>query len=493
MSTATRVTRGVGMLVATASLAGLAVCTGEPATTGGGAGGGGDEAFDVVIAGGRVLDPASGLDAIRNVGIRDGRIVAVTDAPINGETILDATGHVVAPGFIDLHVHGQTPEMYRIQALDGVTTSLELEVGTGDVAAWYAQHDEHRALINYGVSVGHIPARMVALDDPGEFLPSGAAASDQATEAEMEEMEAALQQGLDDGAVAVGFGWAYTPAATREEMERMMTVAGRNGASAHIHLAGGEDRLAALQDAMDVAQVGGAPLHVVHINSSGTSSAPQMLDRIRREQQAGRDITTEMYPYEAGMTRIESALFDDWESWDDSEFERHMWVETGERLTRETFGQRRAEGGAVIIFTNPPELVASLAAHPLTMIASDGFLENGKGHPRSAGTFSRVLGQTVRERGDMLLADAVAKMTIQPAQRLEARVPDMERKGRVQAGADADIVVFDPETIQDQATYTDPTATSVGMKYVLVAGVPIVREGVVQDDVAPGRAVRAPH
>ena len=484
--------RGVGLATAAALTLGLAVCTGEAQRDEASAGGGSGP-FDVVVAGGRVLDPETGLDAIRNVGIRDGRIEAVTDAPIEGLEVLDATGAVVAPGFIDLHVHGQTPEMYAIQVMDGVTSSLELEVGTRDVADWYAAHDAEDALIHYGVSVGHIPARMSVLNDGGQFLPSGSAVTDEASADQLDQMEAHLQEGLDAGAVAVGFGWAYTPAATPGEIARMMGVAGRNNASAHIHIAGGEDRMAALLDAMGAAEEGGAGLHVVHINSSGTSTALEMLDTIAAAQMRGMDVTVEAYPYEAGMTRIESALFDDWASWDDPNFERHMWVATGERLNRETFGQRRAEGGEVIIFTNPPELVAALASHPLTMIASDGFIVDGKGHPRSAGSYARVLGRYVREAESLSLMEALAKMSLWPAQRLEARVPAMAAKGRVQEGADADLVVFDPATVIDRATYMEPTATSEGMKHVLVSGVAVVRDGALVDGVAPGRAIRAPH
>jgi len=485
--------RAVGLAAASVLLIGLVMCTGEGAPdAGAGSGGGGEDTYDVVVAGGRVLDPESGLDAIRNVGIRDGRIAAITDMPIGGDEVLDARGAVVAPGFIDLHVHGQTPEMYRLQVMDGVTSSLELEIGTGDVATWYAERDAQGALINYGVSVGHIPARMAVLEDPGELLPSGAAAAAVATEDQMAQMEAQLQSGLDEGAVAVGFGWAYTPAATPAEIARMMAVAGRNNAAAHIHILGGDDPMASLQAAMDAAREGGAALHVVHINSSGTSTAPAMLDHIRTAVERGADVTVEAYPYEAGMTRIESALFDGWESWEDSEFDRHMWVATGERLTRETFGIRRAEGGEVIIFTNPPELVEELASHPLTMIASDGFIVNGRGHPRSSGTYSRVLGRYVRESGSVSLVDAIGKMTLRPAQRLEARVPAMAQKGRIQVGADADLVVFDPEAIIDRATYTDPTAVSEGMRHVLVAGIAVVKDGVPAEGVAPGRAIRAP-
>ena len=132
------------------------------------------QAFDLVIANGRVMDPESGLDAVRNVGISGRTIAAISADRLNGRTVIDASGLVVSPGFIDLHAHGQTPETYRFQARDGVTTAFELEVGSGDIAAWYAAR-KSGALINYGVSIGHIPVRMAVLRDPGAFLPTGEA------------------------------------------------------------------------------------------------------------------------------------------------------------------------------------------------------------------------------------------------------------------------------------------------------------------------------
>src|SRR3984885_8253882 len=128
--------------------------------------------YDIVIANGRVMDPETGLDAVRNVGITAGKIHAISVEPLNGKTVLDAKDLVVAPGFIDLHEHAQEPRNYQFQAHDGVTTSLELEVGTGDVDAWYAAR-ENKSLINFGASIGHIPVRMKVMHDPSDFLPSG--------------------------------------------------------------------------------------------------------------------------------------------------------------------------------------------------------------------------------------------------------------------------------------------------------------------------------
>src|SRR6266516_4822573 len=126
--------------------------------------------YDLVLANGHVMDPASGIDAVRQIGIRDGKIAAVSTSQLRGKSVLDVKGVIVAPGFIDLHSHGQTAENYRFKARDGVTTALEMEVGVSPVRAWYAER-EGRALINYGATVGHIPARMAVLHDSGTFLP----------------------------------------------------------------------------------------------------------------------------------------------------------------------------------------------------------------------------------------------------------------------------------------------------------------------------------
>jgi N-acyl-D-aspartate/D-glutamate deacylase len=444
--------------------------------------------YDLVVANGRVMDPESGLDSVRNIGISAGKIAAISTAPLKGTRVIDAANHVVAPGFIDLHEHGQQEESYKMMVRDGVTTGLEIEVGTGDIAKFY---DDRKAgqIVNYGASVGHIPARMKVLGDPStNILPAGVGGTGKATEAQIAEMEAILRKGLAEGAVAVGLGSAYTPGASMDEIQRMFKVAAEGNASAHIHMRNG---VAGLDSTIAAAKAAGAKLHIVHVNSVADTSLATFLAHIQAARDAGQDVTTEAYPYGAGMTSIQSALFDDWKTWPDEKFQLHQLVSTGERLTRKTFEAARKAGGTVIIHGRPEEQTKAAIVSPLTMIASDGFIENGRGHPRTSGTYSKVLGKYVREEKALSLMDALRKMTIEPARRLEARVPMMAQKGRVKVGADADLTVFDPATVIDKATYEDATIPSAGVPYVIVGGQVVVDGGQVTA-ARPGRAVRAP-
>ena len=455
------------------------------------------QAYDVVIINGRVIDPESRLDAIRNVGISGGTIKAITAARLSGRTVVDAKGLVVAPGFIDLHQHGQDEENYRFKAMDGVTTALELEVGTGDVDRWYAER-QGKTLINYGVSIGHLAARMAAMHDPAEFLPSGQAARRAATDAEIAEMQMQLERGLQRGAIAVGFGIQYVPFASHWEILEMFRVASRFGASCHVHMrnAGLKEPASstqALEELIAATAITGAPLHVVHVQSTGGKATPRLLEMIAEARAHKLDVTTECYPYIAGMTDIKSAIFNEgWQEVFGIDYGDLQWAATGERLTKESFARYRKTGGMVLVFSMTDEIVATAVANPLTMIASDGFLSNGKGHPRTAGTYSRVLGRYVREQGALSLPDALRKMSLMPAQRLEHRAPAMKNKGRVRVGADADIVVFDPARVIDKATYEQPAQYAEGIKYVLVNGVMVVKNGELQTGANPGRPVRAP-
>lgn len=453
------------------------------------------QTYDLVIANGRAIDPETNLDAVRSIGIDGGTIRAVSTGALRGRTTIDAKGLVVAPGFIDLHEHGQDFEAYTFQARDGVTSTFELEVGTADVAGWYAAR-EGKSPINHGVSIGHIQVRMKVMKDPADFVPSGPGAHQVATPEQISEMKRLMERGFQEGAVAAGLGPTYTPAATRWEILEMFRVAARYKASCHVHLRGnaetGEPE-EGLEEVLAASAATGAPVQVVHINSSSLSHAAHMLQMIAEARSHGVDVTTEMYPYTAGQTRLDSARFDSWVDRPEADYRNLMWVATGERLTKESFARYRKQGGLVILFNNTEDMIDLILRNPLPMIATDGFgYETGNSHPRSAGTYSRILGVYVRERHVISLDEAIRKMTLMPAQRLEARVPAMKRKGRLQTGADADINVFDPETVRDRSTYENGKAASEGVRYLLVNGTLVIRDGKLLGGVAPGKAIRAP-
>jgi dihydroorotase len=447
------------------------------------------QTFDVVLANGRVMDPESGLDAVRYVGIRAGRVEAVSEAPIQGRTLVDVRGNVVAPGFIDLHSHGQDAENYAYKAHDGVTTALELEIGVSPVASWY-QERKGKALINFGASSGHVPARMAVMHDTGDFLPRDEAAHRVATDEEKLSIVNAVRQGLDDGAMGIGFGIAYVPTAGREEILRLFQLAAERRVPVFVHMRGSSDSdgaIPALQEVISDAAVTDASLHVVHITSVGAGKTATCLQMIEGARRHGVDVTTEMYPYTASASRIESAIYDgDFPARTGASYHDLQWVATGERLTAESFARYRKQGGAVIAHTIPPEAFRLGLSNPMVMFASDGRLAEGKGHPRSAGTFARVLGLYVRDEKIIPLMDALGRMTLMPAQRLEASVPAMRNKGRIRIGADADVTVFDPSRIIDRATFDNPGQYSDGILHVLVAGVFVVRDGKTVEGVFPG-------
>jgi dihydroorotase len=447
------------------------------------------QTYDIVLRNGRVLDPESGADGVRNVGITGTRIAALSAGPLRGKIEIDATGLVVAPGFIDLHSHGQTPENYRYKAMDGVTTALELEVGVSPVSQWYAARVA-RSLVNFGASSGHIPARMAVMKDTGGLLPRDQAMSRPATSGEQGAIEAAVQNGLDEGALGMGMGITYTPTATPDEILNLFYLAARFKRPVFVHLRSG-DVVASLQEVIADAAVSGAPLHVVHLNSAATAKTKLALRMIEGARARGLDVTTEAYPYTASMTDIASAAYDGWDHRGPEDFSRLLWPATGERLNRESFARYRRQGGFVIQFNNTDEMVLAAIANPLVMIASDGIIEEGKGHPRGAGTYARVLGKYVREARALTLMDAVRKSSLMPAQRLESMSPQMRQKGRLKVGADADISVFDPARVVDKATFENAAQYSDGFRYVLVNGTFVVRDGKLQDGVAPGSPIRA--
>jgi dihydroorotase len=442
---------------------------------------------------------------VRHVGIRGARVAAISETPLAAREVIDVSGLVVAPGFIDLHVHGQNALSRDFMARDGVTTALELEAGVHDLSR-FVREREGKARIHFGASAGHIGARGFVISG-AEFTRSFDAtpqqraaiderwARDAASPEQLARILAALEAELDAGAIGVPMGIAYTPGASEEELRAVFALAAKRGIPVFVHIASAASRddVRPIEQVIAHAEATGASLHVVHVNSSGGKNVREYLARIDAARGRGLDVTTEAYPYTASSTFLQSAIFDEgFRERMGIDYGDLQWVATGERLTAESFARHRAAGGTVIAHWMDAEDVRAALAHPGVMVGSDGMqMESGGEHPRSAGTHARVLGRSVREEGALSLMDALAKMTLLPARRLESFVPDMQRKGRLRVGADADTTVFDPTTVIDLATYENSHQPSAGIPHVLVEGAFVVRDGELVAGAAPGRALRA--
>ena len=487
--------------------------------------------FDLVVANGRVIDPETGLDGMRSVGIRDGRIEAISRTPLRGRTVLDASGLVVAPGFIDLHAHGQDLPAARMQALDGVTTALELEAGTLPVAAAYERIAREGRPINYGFSASWLFARIAEKE---EMEPTGSVTFFQeaqrrkgwqytlASPEETARIIARVERGLQEGALGIGVLAGYAPGYGRKEAFAVAQLAARVRVPTFTHVRYNsviepQSSFEAIAEIVSLAAATGAHMHINHLNSSSMRDIPRIAELLRGAQGRGLRITTEAYPYGAGSTVVGAELF------------RGNWRErlggatagdielAGVPFNDSTLAEAQAKTpGAWIIahYLRPDRSAADQdyldqsVLFPGGAIASDAMPWTSKGtpitgdvwplpddafaHPRSAGTFTRFLRDYVRERRKVTLREGLRRMTLIPAQILEGSVPPMKRKGRLQVGTDADLIAFDLATVSDRGTYTQPNQTAVGMRYVIVNGTAVIRDGVLARDALPGRAIRRP-
>jgi dihydroorotase len=307
-----------------------------------------------------------------------------------------------------------------------------------------------------------------------------------------------LEAGLDDGALGIGSGTQYAPGITHQEMLDLTQVAGRRHVCVFTHIRYGSlvepgSTLEAVQEQIANAAITGACIHIVHINSMAMSSTPQMIALFHQARDHGVDVSTEVYPWDASVDEIRSVIFDPgWEKrWGVTAGDLQSRT-TGKRLTMDEFNALRSGTGddGVLMHMNSEETITKALQDPLVLVASDSLdIENRYSHPRSAGTFARVLGHYVRETGALTLPQAIRKMSLMPAQRLEAFVPAMKQKGRLQVGADADLILFDPAQVSERARYLDAKEYSKGILYVLVNGQLVVRRGALVSGVFPGQPV----
>jgi dihydroorotase-like cyclic amidohydrolase len=462
--------------------------------------------YDVVLKGGRVIDPETKSDAIKNVGIINTRIAQISSEPLKGKETIDVTGLVVAPGFIDLHVHGRTNVEQEYQLHDGVTTALELEWGIEYLKEWYETR-KSGALINYGAGVCWPFERYKAMskykstaEELYKIMLKGESSIAQRnammapsfleslTVDEMDKTLANIKTSLEEGGIGIGVPIGYLPKTKPDEMFSVFKMAGEMNVLVYTHVR--EPNLISIQEVIADATLTGAPLHIVHINSMALGQIEFALNMVRTAAKKGFDISTELYSYTAGSTSIESAMFNEgWQERMNISYGDLQWVATGERLTKETYEQYRKTGGVVIIHSMKPEWIKTGIASPGVMIASDGMPYAKLAHPRTAGTFSRVLGKYVREDKVIDLNTAIEKMTLLPAKRLEGIAPMMRFKGRIQIGADADITIFNPNTIIDKATFEKGLEFSAGIEYVMVNGIFVLKNGKTVTNIFPGQAV----
>jgi dihydroorotase len=462
--------------------------------------------YDLVLLNGRVIDPETRLDAIRNIGINNNRIVQISSEPLKGKQVINAAGLVVAPGFIDLHVHGRSNKEQEYQLHDGITTALELEWGVEYIQPWYESR-KNKALINYGASVCWPAERFKAIDKykdgattlyqsviKGEsgienlFKIIGPSYTESLTPEQMAKMLVNIKSSLDEGGIGIGIPVGYLPKSNPDELFQVNKLAGSLNALLYTHVR--EPDILSIQEAMSNAMLTGAPLHIVHINSMSLGRISLALEMIAAANKKGYDITTELYPYTAGSTMLQSAVFN--EGWQEKlgiSYGDLQWVATGERLTKETFEAYRKTGGVTILHSMKPEWIKAGIVSPGTMIASDGMPYAPLAHPRTAGTFSRVLGKYVREEKVISLPTAIEKMSYLPARRLETIAPMMRFKGRVQLGADADLTIFDPNTVIDKSSFEKGLEFSAGIEYVIVNGVLVLKNGKTVAGAFPGQGV----
>jgi N-acyl-D-amino-acid deacylase len=487
--------------------------------------------LNLVIKGATVIDgsgraPGSGIGgAVRDVGIQDDRIVEITPS-IEAEAAetLDATGLVLSPGFIDVHSHDDfhvliEPEV-RHNILQGITTAIVGNCGFGAAASgaakaqmkainepnvelpdWdgYAGYLEVVAktapALNVAALAGHHTARRQAMGGIEKRPP---------TEVEMADMLANIEEGMEAGAIGMSTGLVYEPGryASTEEVADLARVVGRYGGLYVSHMRDeGAGLLDSVRETLHIGEVSGCAVEISHHKSVGSDNwgrVTESLEMIEKAVAQGRDVTADQYPYTARSTMLFALV-------QNGTFAAGNGGPMGKSEPSEVLlcsvpGQPDYEGRTLQSFVDEYDLpgeeaankllsdissdilvaafgmdegdVRIVMAHSSTMIGTDGLDRGGKPHPRAWGTYPRVLGKYVREEGVISLENAVHKMTHMPAKKF-----GIANRGLVMEGYFADLVLFDPDTVIDRATYENPCIGPLGMPHVIVNGQFAVRDG----------------
>lgn len=449
-----------------------------------------DHEYDLVITGGRVIDPDSGFDGMANIGIDGGTITGIGIGSLIGARRIDATGRIVSPGFIDLLSYEPNSFGVWFKLADGVTSNLAMH-GVNNYAEAFFRRYENRTPIHFGGAFHHHFMR-------GADLQVGI--EDELSDDEMANLMTLAEANMTRGFAGISFSPEYSPGTTNEEMLRLVGLAASRGHTSFFHVRHSDPNppgtsLEAIEEVLTIAARTGASAHIEHLSSTGgTFVMHQALEMINAYRAGGVDVTACIYPYDFWGTFLGSSRFSlGWQ-------ERYRLTEsdlqiagTPERLTAGTFGSALRENKLVAALGSIPEEEIQLAlSEPWVLMASDAIPTAGlNNHPRGAGTFARTIGRYVRDLGVLDLREGLAKITIGPAKRVESMIPAMAAKGRLQRGADADIVIFDPVTIGDRATVESPAEASVGIDWVLVDGQIALRAGTPDKSILAGRPLRS--
>jgi hypothetical protein len=490
--------------------------------------------YDVVILNGRVMDPETNYDNVRNVGVKNGKIAIITDQRISGKETIDASGHVVSPGWIDTHHHNVLSSFGQKLALrDGLTTPLELENGVMPVAKWYARW-EGKAQTNYGATASVMGARETVFNPDYKTI-DGATINDLevpkashvdfqwskkvGSDEEIDKILTLLDQGLKEGALGIGYTPGYmVDGVTTRESYGAQKLAAKYGRFVGMHGRFSSQQPPAsglLGTAEQVAAVGavGGGLIVQHMTAQCLSLTPICQEMIDNAYAEGQQIVSEIYAYTYGGTIVSADYLHP------DNYQKNMGRDYGDivnlsnmkPLTKETYEEllKTAPTTNVTFENATKEDLYVALAHPTSLIASDAFpyvhssdgtfaqdwdtpYDAVNGHPRGAGTHARIM-RLVREENLMPLMLAISKMTYMPAKFMQDNgVPQMAHKGRIQVGADADITIFNPKTIKDNSTPAKGGLPSTGIPYVVVNGTIVVKDSKVLKDVFPGQPIRLP-
>ncbi len=445
------------------------------------------ESYDIVINNGRVINPETKLDSVLNIGVRNGTIEAISSSELKGKVTINARDLIVSPGFIDILSYNPNPIGVWNKLADGVTTNLAMHGGTSNPKVWYADYERQHEPLNFGASFFYTEAR-------NQF---NLTRYQSASKEQIQKLLAMAERAINNGALGISFSLEYVPGISPEEILPQMQLAKKYDLPVFFHARFSDmeepgTNIDALIEIIRYARQTGASVHIDHINSTGgTFSMARSLKIIEDARASGLDITSCTYPYDFWGTYLNSARFDKgWQERFHISYHDLQLAGTSERLTEESFRKYQRLGKLVVAYAIPDEDIVASLQSPFVMIGSDAILGSGyNNHPRASGAFSRTIGVYARERKVISLMDAIGKMTILPALRLDHKCSAMKKKGRLSVGADADIVIFDYNKIADKSTVEHPEYRSMGIEFVIVNGKVVKDRNGLKKNVREGKPI----